>query len=736
MRGTLRSVRPLRLVLVSLAVLGITALAYAVVATKATFDWRASCVKQLTAAMLPDVNALADRVNSDQDFYLRITPSADFVLQQSVGLVAFDAKAFPEEFVAGLVPALDHGCPTYTILVAEDPATRTLIIYNAEGKAIYAIYPAQGYNPYRLLNQLYPDLASNRYTSQRIARLRAEYDPARVQIILQLIPGDWIEAYAEARYETLAARALAALGVDEGGAGMMSMRLPAADSNIVIQAITPQTNGTQLEIGYPTDFTNRLDIFTCDSGRGLLDRWWELGVTTNVNTSTYCIVWTDTENISSNAPVRFYTAANADVDYDSDGFSDGREHFMYHTDPTNSLSKPVSVSGTISYTGTLTGPIRMIAVTSAHSWIGCMATVSGPGAYTNDKVANGTNYWFKAYRDCNSNKTREFGEPWGVYSASSLLATSNLTGINITLTEDTDEDDDGLLDSWELQYFGSIWTQDAADDSDGDSLVNSNEFTYATNPAKADTDHDGLQDGAEVFTYGTNPTNGDTDGDNMGDGAEVINCQQPAVSNSYSQLAFEEGFETNTVGTNLLNSVNGWMASPTNQALLKTNEVHAGQQSVEVGVSQDSVSVSHLVGAHDKSNIWVDFWSQVDPTTITHLETTPDIAAITNGTPTVFAINRYGGIALYDADPAGATWLVVSNCIPELTPSFHRFTVNQDFVNRMWSFYLDGSLVTSNLSLRGNIYELHKFSCQGTQAGASYLDALSIGTNKPGGLSE
>ncbi len=45
--------------------------------------------------------------------------------------------------------------------------------------------------------------------------------------------------------------------------------------------------------------------------------------------------------------------------------------------------------------------------------------------------------------------------------------------------------------------------------------------TYTTDPLVADTDGDGLSDGAEVNTHHTNPKVKDTDGGGVDDGVEV-----------------------------------------------------------------------------------------------------------------------------------------------------------------------------------------------------------------------
>lgn len=58
-------------------------------------------------------------------------------------------------------------------------------------------------------------------------------------------------------------------------------------------------------------------------------------------------------------------------------------------------------------------------------------------------------------------------------------------------------------------------------DSDSDGISDSLERSYGTDPFKADTDSDGLNDLDEMSKYRTNPTNPDTDGDGISDGDAV-----------------------------------------------------------------------------------------------------------------------------------------------------------------------------------------------------------------------
>ena len=76
-----------------------------------------------------------------------------------------------------------------------------------------------------------------------------------------------------------------------------------------------------------------------------------------------------------------------------------------------------------------------------------------------------------------------------------------------------DSDNDGMADRWELQYFGSIETNNASTDHDNDGLNDADEFVHNTNPTQTDSDYDGVIDGDDPA-----PKNSDyrTDSDNDG----------------------------------------------------------------------------------------------------------------------------------------------------------------------------------------------------------------------------
>jgi hypothetical protein len=70
-------------------------------------------------------------------------------------------------------------------------------------------------------------------------------------------------------------------------------------------------------------------------------------------------------------------------------------------------------------------------------------------------------------------------------------------------------------------YPGFWQADEAVFDADGDSLTNTQEATYGTDPYKADTDNDGIKDYTEAITNPClDPLNDDSDGDGLKDGQE------------------------------------------------------------------------------------------------------------------------------------------------------------------------------------------------------------------------
>jgi hypothetical protein len=96
-------------------------------------------------------------------------------------------------------------------------------------------------------------------------------------------------------------------------------------------------------------------------------------------------------------------------------------------------------------------------------------------------------------------------------------------------------------------------TPDADADPDADGLGHFRELAAGSDPLVADTDGDGLLDGAEVDQYGTSPALADTDTDGLDDDSELRLGTDPLDpdSNDNGVLDGDEIYETETTFTDL-----------------------------------------------------------------------------------------------------------------------------------------------------------------------------------------
>jgi len=83
---------------------------------------------------------------------------------------------------------------------------------------------------------------------------------------------------------------------------------------------------------------------------------------------------------------------------------------------------------------------------------------------------------------------------------------------DVTLGEASAEDDP----------YSQCTDEEKATDTDQDLLTDCQESVIGTDPAKQDSDDDGLWDGWEVLRLGTSPTTFDSDGDGISDNLEVV----------------------------------------------------------------------------------------------------------------------------------------------------------------------------------------------------------------------
>ena len=99
---------------------------------------------------------------------------------------------------------------------------------------------------------------------------------------------------------------------------------------------------------------------------------------------------------------------------------------------------------------------------------------------------------------------------WGIdLDNQQVWARLDYQGDFALITDVVDSDDDGLVDAWEMEQFGSL-AYTASQDLDGDGLDNAAEQILGTNALMTDTDGDLFNDGAELAA-GLDPLIADTE---------------------------------------------------------------------------------------------------------------------------------------------------------------------------------------------------------------------------------
>lgn len=115
--------------------------------------------------------------------------------------------------------------------------------------------------------------------------------------------------------------------------------------------------------------------------------------------------------------------------------------------------------------------------------------------------------WIKATHHALRDELALYNIPMQLDTDGDQIADVNELDVYNTNPNLADSDNDGIDDGAELSYWAEKWNADA----DGDKTINLLDI---------DADNDFISDGLEINTYGTDPANADTDTDNLEDDEE------------------------------------------------------------------------------------------------------------------------------------------------------------------------------------------------------------------------
>ena len=125
-------------------------------------------------------------------------------------------------------------------------------------------------------------------------------------------------------------------------------------------------------------------------------------------------------------------------------------------------------------------------------------------------------------------------------------------------TLSTDIDQDGMLDTWEYTHFITL-SRDGTGDYDGDGISDLQEHNNNTDPTRSeDTDADNMSDAWELAYFGdlTKDGSGDYDGDGVTDLNEFIQGTSPTVSGDVDLDGMPDAWEISYFG-DISQSANG-----------------------------------------------------------------------------------------------------------------------------------------------------------------------------------
>lgn len=204
---------------------------------------------------------------------------------------------------------------------------QVLIIYEDLASASIRIVKPDGSLVATFATESFPNLAALDFEAYEKA-LIAELNRRSISISFDFTP-------PVAPLTSASAASLSAYG---GGYAMMSMGGTAELEVIDFEWTT--NSEMAVTFGWPVDFTNRLDIYSCDASNYNGLGSWSLADIAYSTDGTNELRWLDLGQLGRGVPpdtgFRLYTAGKgADTDSDGDGYSDAYEHLVLNSNPND-----------------------------------------------------------------------------------------------------------------------------------------------------------------------------------------------------------------------------------------------------------------------------------------------------------------------------------------------------------------------------------------------------------------
>lgn len=220
-----------------------------------------------------------------------------------------------------------------------------------------------------------------------------------------------------------------------------------------------------------------------------------------------------------------------------------------------------------------------------------MLDLSGGVTYTTTDLLN--NFVVPSWNDCSANLalglTFAGGDDCETDNDKDGLTKCREEQIG-TDPEMADTDGDGLKDGAEVNQY---MTNPLNKDTDGDTLTDGDEvMKYSTDPLKKDTDSDKLMDNDEINKYNTLPTDNDTDNDMLLDGDEVLTYKTNPKVVDTDVGSIGDGVEVNR-GTDPLNPNDDLPPAPKEEmkigAVIILEGINFASGSYDIGSGSDAI---------------------------------------------------------------------------------------------------------------------------------------------------